>query len=310
MNLVVPILSILMTLVSRSADAQAVPRTADGHPNFEGYWVFSTATPVERPEQLAGVLFFANDAEADQFLQEADARRQATVTSRLGVMEVRENLLDRPFTEIAGRKVTALVFEPEDGRIPYKSPRDQQAPLVERFDGPADIPLSERCLRGASGAPLLQGVAPTNVQIFQSPDHLVLLQEYGPELRVVPFNGGAHLSSRFQMWTGDSRGRWEGETFVIDSTRFRDQLWQRPPASRFDHNLHLIERFTLTGPDTIWYEFTIDDPTLFTRPWSVHFALRRADGQTFEFACHEGNYSLPNMLRGARAQDGTERGNK
>jgi hypothetical protein len=299
--------------VSRQSRIEAgtssgLPRTSEGHPNLEGYWVFGTPTPLERPEGFGKAPFFASDAEAEQFVRDAQTRRQATVTERIGVQEVREGLANEQFIELNGRKVTSMIFEPNDGRIPFISPRVQQAPIEERYDGPEDLPLSERCLKDLSGAPLVPNAGPSILQIVQSPDHLALFQEYGRELRVVPFGGGAHLSNRFQEWTGDSRGRWEGDTLVIDTTNFRDAMRQRRPSSRFDHNLHLTERLTLIRPDVIWYEFTVDDPTLFTRPWSAHFSLRKKDDRVFEFACHEGNYSLPNILRGARAQEAAQSG--
>lgn len=284
-----------------SAARGSIPRTADGHPNLEGYWSFGTATPLERPPQVSGRPFFADDAEAERFETENEARRQALRAERLGVEEVRE--AERPFVIVDGRKLTSLIVDPPDGRIPYIAPERQQRLLPERYDGPEDVPLSERCLSGASGVPLFPAAAPPNVQVFQSPDHLVLLQEFGPEIRIIPFDGRKHVSGAIRSWSGHSSGHWDGDTLVVETTNFRARLQQRAASNRFDRNLRLVERLTLTAANVIWYEVTIDDPTLFTRTWTLRFPMRRKNEQVLEFACHEGNYSLANVLRGARAQD-------
>jgi hypothetical protein len=139
----------------------------------------------------------------------------------------------------------------------------------------------------------------------QSRDHVAILQEKFHETRIVRLDDGPHLAAAIRTWLGDSHGRWSGNTLVADTTNFTDQL---ALGSRFDQNLHLVERFTRVGPDTLLYEFTVNDPTVFTKPWTVVLPMRRTGEQLYEFACHEGNYALPNILRGARFLPSERRG--
>jgi len=285
-----------------AATPSRVPRTANRHPNFEGTWAYGTATPLERPAQFSDKPFFVSDAEAEQFLKQSQSDRRAVQASRLGVPEFVEP--DWPFVTIAGRKPTSVIFEPSDGRIPYIAPDMQQRPIEERLDKPEDVPLSERCLRALAGPPILPNVGLLYVQIFQTSDDVVLSQEDLHDARIVPLDGRSHVSGQIRTWLGDSRGRWDGDTLIVDTTNFRDQLHQRGPSYRFDRNLRVVERLTLVSSDTLWYEFTVEDPTLFTRPWSGRFPMRKTGEPIFEVACHEGNYAMFNMLRGARVQEG------
>ena len=202
-------------------------------------------------------------------------RRGANPTSDLSGAPVNEFWLERgPLATVNGRKPTSLIVDPPDGRIPAltseaQTRAAQRAALGRRVDGPEDFTLAERCLRSAPGPPMLPSADANLVKIVQTRDHVVILQEKFHDVRVVPFDGRPHVRPAIRTWVGDSRGRWSGNTLL--------------------------------------YEFTVDDPTAFTKPWTVVLPMRRTGEQLYEFACHEGNYALPNILRGARFEEQVER---
>jgi hypothetical protein len=299
---------------ARQVDARhrSVPRARDGHPNIEGVWTFSTATPLERPARFAGRRFMTDD-EAEQYRAQFLADRRAKLVEVGAVAEFSQQ--DAPFVTIDGRRPTSLILDPPDGRIPDLTPEARQKwgrPL-EGLDGPENRLLPERCLRGDGGPPMLPNVSGSPlerevefpyVQIVETQGEVVFVQEGFDAARIVPLDGRPHLSSHIRSWHGDSRGRWNGDTLIVETTNFRDQAEQRRVSSRFDRNLHVVERLSLTS-DMLWYEFTVDDPTMFTKTWSGAFPMRRSDAQIYEVACHEGNYAMSNMLRGARVQERT-----
>ena len=172
----------------------------------------------------------------------------------------------------------------------------------DRFDRAQDASLSERCIRSLAGPPLTPVVQFPNLQIVQTATHVALLQEEGHDVRLVSLTDPQHLPATLPAWLGDARGRWDGDTLVVDSTNFRDAMAQRRPDTRSDSHLHVIERFTPIGPDDLRYEFTVDDPTVFVSSWTGEFTMHRVRTPLYEVACHEGNYALANMLRGARAR--------
>jgi hypothetical protein len=159
--------------------------------------------------------------------------------------------------------------------------------------------LFERCILGVGGLPRLVGGSNSNVQIIQTPDHVVVFHEMIHEARIIPLDGRPHIPPTIRQWLGDSRGHWEGDTLVVDTTNFKDMTSSR----RSSDALHLTERFTRVDADTVAYEVTIDDPVTFTRPWRAVLLMPRADGMIFEYACHEGNYGLRNLLSGYRAEE-------
>ena len=243
-----------------------------------------------------------NDTEAEQLLGELVANRQAQREAQLGVLEFVD--ADRPFVTIDGRKPTSIIFDPPNGQIPYIAPRVQQWPIPNRFDGPEDIPLSEKCQRALEVVPIFPSTGLLYMQIVQSRDYVAFVHESLHTARIVPLDGRPHVSERIRTWYGDTRGRWEGGTLVVESTNFRDQLNQRGRRNRFDRRLRVIERFSMATSDILWYEFTVEDPTLFSTPWSGAFSMRKTNERIFEDACHEGNYATRNILRGARVQEG------
>ena len=284
------------------------------HPDLQGYWTNATFTPLERPAELANKEFFTK-AEAAEFDRKRLARENAQSKEDIHY----DNALWQ--TETWGRvesRRTSIVFDPPNGRLPELSPEGkiQAAAKAEAArrrasaDSAQDRSLAERCITwGNEGPPMLGSTYNANMQIVQTPNLLVIAHEIGHANRLIPLDGRPHLSPSIHQLGGDSRGHWEGDTLVVDSTNFTDQTNFRGPPSTArqdifsDANLHVVERFTLTDPDTITYRFTVTDPTVWTKPWSGELLMKRTKGPIYEYACHEGNYGLANILAGARAAE-------
>jgi len=283
-----------------------VPRTSYGHPDIEGVWDFATLIPLERPDQFADRAFMTDD-EAVVFERDTLAEVNADRPGPDGSLDLRglginEFWLERGgVTPVGGRVPTSLLVDPPNGRLPTPLLTRRQRGPDFSFDAFEDFALSERCLRSAAGPPALPGAPDGNlIRITQSRDHVALVQEKFNDPRIVSLDGRPHLPQAIRSWVGNSIGRWEGDTLVVDTTNFTHQLVL---SGRFDGNLHLVERFTLVDPYTLLYEFTVDDPTAFAQPWTARLPMRRTTDQLYEYACHEGNRSLPNILRGARVQE-------
>lgn len=313
---------------SRPVTPAAAARTPWGDPDLQGTWDYWTFTPLERPREYADkpTLSDAEHAELVKRLSgtaaATDARQQSagdpgTYSQEVWTERTRPNAL----------KQTSLLIEPEDGRIPPMTPEAIQKaaahkaagghPVRMRTDGigrdnPEDRGLSERCLLGFStGPPFQPGGYNNNVQIVQTPTHVLLHLEMNHDARIIPLDGRPHLPSHIRTWLGDSRGRWEGNTLVVESTNFTPKVAAfsaRIGAGGTEFgaadNLRLIERFTRVDADTLQYEFTVNDPSTFTRPFTGRFPMARTDGLIYEYACHEGNHAMPNRLMAARAADG------
>jgi hypothetical protein len=319
--------TIVLLLASISAAAQAPkvaaktwnpPRAADGHPDLQAIWNYATLTPMERPRELAGKAFLT-EQEAAEFEKRAmqsrnvDLNRETKPTARgvvNGTVETEdlanaynEFWWDRGSKTVATRR-TSLVIDPPDGRIPPLTPQAQKrmaalTDLNERLaEGPEDRPLSERCItRPNAGPPMAPTGYNNNIRLIQTPGYVVVFNEQIHDARIVPMDGRPHLPQSVRQWMGDSRGRWEGDTLVIDTTNFTNQTNFRGSGE----NMHLTERFTRVDRDTLLYEFTIDDPQSFTKRWTGQIPMKRTDEPMFEYACHEGNYSMFTTLSGARA---------
>ena len=221
---------------------------------------------------------------------------------------------------------TSLIVDPPEGRLPPLAPgaprqgrtvsADVTGERPVRFrsggigaDGPEDRALGERCLLGFNaGPPVIPSAYNNTLQVLQTPDHVVILNEMIHDARIVPLDGRTHLAPSIRQWMGDSRGRWEGATLVVETTNFTDKTASFNPtiqsAAGTGATLHLVERFTRTGAGALRYEFTVDDPHTFTRPFTGVIPMTPADGPLFEYACHEGNYGMFNLLAGARAEEG------
>ena len=287
------------------------PRAADGHPDLQGIWNFSTITPLERPAEFAGTEFLT-DEEATQYeartaqRNNRDTRDQSADADVAGAYN--EFWWDRGVhaARVNGRTRTSLIVDPPDGRIPALTAEGQQraaaraeARRTHPADGPEDRSLGERCLLFNAGPPMLSGPYNNYVQILQTRDHAVILNEMIHDSRVVPLDGRPHLPGAIRRLLGDSRGRWDGNTLVIETTNFSDKTNVRGSGER----LRLVERFTRVDAGTLLYEFTVDDPASFVKPWTAILPMTKTDDQIYEYACHEGNYAMTGILRGARATD-------
>jgi len=202
---------------------------------------------------------------------------------------------------------TSLVIDPPDGKIPPETEQAKQRQKADldrylnpRNDGPEDLSLPQRCLKvQGSGPPIHPTLYNNNVRITQGPGYVMILHEMNHEARLIPLDGRPHLPEQIRLWNGDSRGHWEGDTLVVDTTNFNDEASFRGTS----RNLHLTERFKRLDNDTLQYRFTIDDPSSYTKPWTAEIPARKTDGLLPEYACHEGNDTMMNALAAARAED-------
>jgi hypothetical protein len=293
-----------------------VPRTPDGHPDLQGIWTNATITPLERPAALAGKATLT-DAEAvalekkgAQDLAEVDGASEHPLLAAAGSNGTggyNVLFIDRgtEFAKVDGVKRTSLVVDPPDGKVPPLTAEARQRTGFGGFGGlnsVKDRPLAERCLLGfgsTSGPPMLPVLYNNNYQIVQTPDHVMILVEMVHDARIVRMNG-THPPPDVRQWLGDSIGHWEGDSLIVDTTNFTSRTRFRGSSE----NLHLIEKFTRTAADSILYRATIDDPATFTRTWAVEYPFVSTPGPIYEYACHEGNYSLIDILGGARKADG------
>ena len=310
----------------------ATPRTADGQPDLQGVWDFRTLTPLQRPEDRG--------AQATLTEEEAAAIEQESAQSAIDAdqpSEVRTEPLpvggnvggynnfwfDRGAGVVDDRR-TSLISDPPDGRVPMLQPGYEMVELSLGEDRPGTRPvrvraagigadsyedrgLAERCLLGFnSGPPIVPAGYNQNLQIFQTADHVVILHEMVHDARIVPLDGRAHVSDNVRQWMGNSRGSWDGDTLVVETRNFTDKTSSFSPsvtmAAGNGSTLHLTERFSLVAEDTLLYEFTVDDLTTFTKPFSASIPMKRGEA-LFEYACHEGNYGLLNILAGARQEE-------
>ncbi len=292
-----------------SAEA-SVPRTPDGRPDLQGVWDFSSLTPLQRPADLAGREFLTDE---DVSALEARAAARVDTAPRPGDPGSYNRFWFADGNTVVGTRRTSLIVDPPDGRLPSYLPegRARMAAREEargRNAGPEDRDVDERCILGFnSGPPMLPGAYNNFVQLFQTPEQVAILNEMVNDVRLVPLGGQPRLPSEVRQWRGDSRGRWEGDTLVVETANFRD-LGTAHPAPNMEllealgSDLHLFERFSLLDADTLLYRFTVDDRTAFTSTWTVEMTMTRSDGRLYEYACHEGNYGLYNILAGAQAE--------
>jgi len=298
-----------------SNKAWTLPRTPAGQPDFEGYWTNATLTPLERPAALAAKEFFT-EAEAAAYEKERLAKENSQAKDDIhydNVIWQSEN-----YTKSTSNRRTSLIYDPPDGKIPPLTARGQILLKAEKeaerrreaAESAESRSLAERCIAwGNEGPPMLGSTYNANLQILQTPDSVTIAHEIIHGVRSIPLDGRPHLPSAIRQLGGDSRGHWEGDTLVVDSTNFTERTnFRGPPASTrqdifSDENLHVTERFTRTDADTIVYRFTVDDPSVWTKSWSGELLLRKMKGPLLEYACHEGNYGLPNILAGARAAE-------
>ena len=304
-----------LTLAPMTAVAQewSAPRTPWGHPDLEGIWNNATLTPMQRPVELGAKEFYTAEEVATV---ERERRAETNADRELPPGEVGSynDVFFERGSEIVGTRRTSLVIDPPDGRIPALTPEAQRKvearaayAALHPADTPADRWLTERCILFGATVPMFPEPYNNNYKIVQTSDHVTILVEMNHDARVIPLDGPPHLPGELQQWKGDSRAHWEGDTLVVETRnlKFNEQ-------SRFgvgylnglsDENLSVVERFTLTDENTLMYRATIEDATVFTRPWTVEIPLTRSTGPLFEVACHEGNYGLRFILSGHRAAE-------
>ena len=310
-------LALALLLPSVSA-GQSPRQTLHGHPDLSGVWDFRTVTPLERPKEFADKAFLAEDEVAAYAAQRVEANnadlnrdeKKKVTTTRGQVNGTRESqdlaLAYNDFwwdrgTAVVETRRTSLVVDPQDGRVPSltdaAAARAAEAVRINQrpSEGPEDRPLAERCITGFnSGPPMLPSAYNMNVQIFQTADHVVLLNEMVHNPRIIPLDGRDH--GTVPQWTGVSRGHYEGDTLIVETKNFLRETSFRNSSER----LHLVERFQRLNERTLIYTFTVTDPTTWTQPWTVELPMRRSNLPIFEYACHEGNYGMDGTLTGAR----------
>lgn len=294
----------------------AAPRTLDGHPDIQGIYTFRTITPLQRPEELKGkerltaeeaTIFEASENKRlnrdlfDPIKGAPSAGYQPR--SEGGVLSYNEFWYERG-VELTQDKRTSLIVSPEDGRVPLtdKARMTRAERRKKSRDGFADShtdrSLADRCIMGFNaGPPMVSGAYNNNVQIFQVPGYVVILNEMVHNTRIIPTDGRPHGDLR--QWSGDSRGHWEGDTLVVETINFLRETSLIGSSA----DTQLVERFKRVDADTVMYEFTVQDKNSYTQPWTAVMPLRKTDGTLFEYACHEGNYGLYNILAGARAKE-------
>jgi hypothetical protein len=295
------------------------PRTPDGHPDLQGTWTNATLTPLQRPAELGSKEFFTEQEAAafeKQRIEQGDVDRieGARGESDLARRAYNSAWFDRG-THVVKSRRTSLVVDPPDGRVPpfapdAKSSHDafRAALALHPADGPEDRLLTERCiLFGAAGPPMLPEPYNNNYQIVQGPGYVTILAEMNHDARIIPLDGRPHLGANMPQWKGNSRGRWEGDTLVVETLDFKFNGQSRFGVAYLDgmsdRNLRVVERFTRTAPDTILYRATVEDPTVYTKPWTVEISMTKRDDAIFEYACNEGNYGLSGILSGTRAEE-------
>ena len=280
-GLVTVVLLLPLSSAAQVTGDSGVPRTPWGVPDLQGIWDNRTITPLERPRQFAG--------QETLTAAEAAAYEARTAEQRVGD----RYYWDRGTRTVADRR-TALITDPADGRVPPLTPAGRQRFETGRRQGIGaadERNPSERCITRT--VPRLPGLYNNHYQIFQTPGHVVIFMEMIHDARIIPLDTRPPLPDGVRQWNGDSRGRWDGDTLVIETTHFTGKTNFRGSAD----NLHLVERLTRVDADTIDYRFTVTDPTTWTRPWTARVPLNRNDGPLYEYACHEGNDGLAGILQ-------------
>lgn len=295
-------------LVSVPVIAQTAFRTPWGDPDLQGTWTNTTTTPMERPSDLVGREVLTDEERAEF---DADAIRNADRPPPPGSTGAYNNFW---FERGVRTNQTSWIVDPPSGTLPLITPKEEQrivdlALVRDASSYPTtweDVNIYERCITRGMPGTMMPGFYNHNYLILQIPGYVVLQAEMIHDTRIIPVDGRTHIDSSIRQWLGDSRGHWEGDTLVVETTNLTDKVFER----RFSNTvygtgryMHLVERFTRLDAETIDYRFTVTDPTTFRRPWTAATPMAALDGPIFEYACHEGNYAMVNMLSGARAKE-------
>lgn len=295
-----------LATIALQAQAQAT-HTRDGQPDLQGVWSNANLTPFERPRELGDKEFFTAREAADyaqRTVQAGNRDRRGSTPEEDVALSYNELWFDRG-SQVGSSLRTSVVIDPKDGHVPALTAAARDAAATRAAaqrrspQSPKDFAPNIRCiLWGTAGPPMLPGPYNNNYQIYQTKDYIAINVEMIHDTRIIPLNRRTHPPADVRLWMGDSVGRWDGDTLVVDTTNFRDDTNFRGS----DGNLHLIERFQRTAPGTLIYQFTVDDPTAFTKPWTGEVVMTSAPGPVYEYACHEGNEALANMLNAASMQ--------
>jgi hypothetical protein len=286
--------------------AQPIPRTPDGHPDLQGIWNNATLTPVERPAFFAGKATVTDDEARLYEKRDLRHENEDKASAAVGGLDSEFTELRLELVRIGGVKHTSLIVDPPDGKIPALTPeaiarQAQRRRTTGGTDTAQQRPFAERCLlslANSGGPPMMPAPQNANYQIVQTADAVMIMVEMVHDVRIIRI-GGTHPPSNVRSWLGDSIGHWEGDTLVTDTTNFREDTNFRGASG----NLHVIERFTRLDANSILYKVTVDDPTTFTRNWTMEFPLIAEPGPIYEYACHEGNYAMIDILTAARKAD-------
>jgi hypothetical protein len=317
------VVGVIVAAVSLSAQSPrpaaakwTATRTPDGRPDLQGIWTTHTFTPLVRPARYAGQEFLTDKeaAELSTLLTQdevdplaagifgaSDEERRKRVVQTDPTHYDNALWLSTPDVKPLSSNRTSLIYDPPDGKMPPVTPEARQRAAAKRaaagFDSYENRPLPERCIFWThEGPPMMPPPYNDVLQIMQTPGYVLVIRELATAPRVIPTDGRPHISERIRQWAGDSRGRWEGGTLVVDTTNFTDKTAFQGSSSA----LHVVERFTRVSADKIIYQFTVDDPNTWTRPWSAEIPMIATKGPLYEYACHEANYGLMDILRGAR----------
>ncbi len=317
------VLAVPIPASSQTQGAAGAPRTPWGQPDLQGVWDFRTITPMQRPDNLAGKDFLTEEeaanlerAAVDRDTRLAGRSAQRTIagasvdTGTDGAPGAYNNFwLDRG-TRIIGTRRTALIVDPPDGRIPALTSEGERRAEARRVylqahpaDSWLDVNSAVRCIVGFNAGPPMEPRAYNNhMQLFQTPDHVIILNEMVHDARIIPLSSGPDFPEGVLQWMGDSRGRWEGDTLVVDTTNLYDK---NSFTNRYGATPHmrLVERFTRVDAETLIYEFTVEDSATWSRPWTVEVPMAKSEDKLWEFACHEGNYGMDGILAGHRAEE-------
>jgi len=308
--------SVVALLIS-SIHAQSTARLPWGDPDLEGIWTNATLTTLQRAPELGTKAFFTPEEAAAWEKQRVQATNADRPLRAGEVGAYNDAFFERGTRGVKSRR-TSLIIDPPDGRIPAFTPAAQQKvdarqkhEAVSPADRPDDRWLTERCILFGATVPMLPEPYNNNYRIVQSPGYVTILVEMNHDARVIPLESRPHLSSQIQQWTGDSRGRFEGNTLVVETRNLKFNEKSRFGVGYLnglsDENLRVVERFTRTDANTLTYQATIEDPTVFVKPWTVEISMDRTQGPLYEVACHEGNYGMFNILSGHRAEERAER---
>ena len=304
-------------LAAQSSKSKAIPRAADGHPDLSGIWTNATVTPMQRPAQFANKPTLT-DAEAATFeqaqaqdLKDEDGKSDGPIiraAGSAGTGGYNALFIDRgtQMERIDGVKRSSLIVDPPDGKMPTLTPeaRGRMAKMMKSFvnyDDVKDRPFSERCILGfgsTAGPPMMPVLYNNTYQFVQTKDNIMILVEMVHDVRVVRMNG-THAPPNVRTLLGDSIGHWDGDTLVVDTANFREE----GAFEGASENLHVIERFERISPDQILYKVTIDDPSTYTKQWTMEFPFNATPGPIYEYACHEGNYAMTDIMGGARKME-------